>query len=217
MEELENKTFLIKVRRELFEYLKSENKHEKVGKLKLFLNKKRNKPEFIFHFNKKEEPKTFSLSYNKTNDFIYFGDKETKEGFKIGNVDNFGNLIINKEEIADELIKDAYNLEKNKNEIKVRVVTDGEKRYVPHEEIKLSGNQFISKDKKEKRVRIENEKLIAFIKVEVKKNSYITTSQISDKYNVPEAQVKELMDKICDKVVGANKKYSYTLKTDFEE
>ena len=217
MEELENKTFLIKVRRELFEYLKSENKHEKVGKLKLFLNKKRNKPELIFEFNKKEEPKTFFLSYNKTNDFIYFGDKETKEGFKIGNVDNFGNLIINKEEIADELIKDAYNLEKNKNEIKVREVTDGEKRYVQHEEIKLSGNQFISKDKKEKRVRIENEKLIAFIKEEVKKNSYITTSQISDKYNVPEAQVKELMDKICDKVVGANKKYSYTLKTDFEE
>ena len=217
MEELENKTFLIKVRRELFEYLKSENKHEKVGKLKLFLNKKRNKPELIFEFNKKEEPKIFSLSYNKTNDFIYFGDKETKEGFKIGNVDNFGNLIINKEEIADELIKDAYNLEKNKNEIKVREVTDGEKRYVPHEEIKLSGNQFISKDKKEKKVRIENEKLIVFIKEEVKKNSYITTSQISDKYNVPEAQVKELMDKICDKVVGANKKYSYTLKTDFEE
>ena len=107
MEELENKTFLIKVRSELFEYLKSENKHEKVGKLKVFLNKKRNKPEFIFHFNKKEEPKTFSLSYNKTNDFLYFGDKETKEGFKVGNVDNFGNLIINEEEIADELIKDA--------------------------------------------------------------------------------------------------------------
>ena len=45
MEELENKTFLIKVRSELFEYLKSENKHEKVGKLKVFLNKKRNKTE----------------------------------------------------------------------------------------------------------------------------------------------------------------------------
>jgi len=172
MEELENKTFLIKVRSELFEYLKSENKHEKVGKLKVFLNKKRNKPEFIFHFNKKEEPKTFSLSYNKTNDFLYFGDKETKEGFKVGNVDNFGNLIINEEEIADELIKDAYNLEKNKREIKVREVKDGEKRYVQHEEIKLSGNQFIERDKKEKKIRIDNEKLKGFIKDEVKKNNY---------------------------------------------
>ena len=217
MEELENKTFLIKVRSELFEYLKSENKHEKVGKLKVFLNKKRNKPEFIFHFNKKEEPKTFSLSYNKTNDFLYFGDKETKEGFKIGNVDNFGNLIINEEEIADELIKDAYNLEKNKREIKVREVKDGEKRYVQHEEIKLSGNQFIERDKKEKKIRIDNEKLKGFIKDEVKKNNYITPSQISDKYNVPEAQVKEIMDKICDKIAGANRKYSYKLKNDFEE
>ena len=217
MEELENKTFLIKVRSELFEYLKSENKHEKVGKLKVFLNKKRNKPEFIFHFNKKEEPKTFSLSYNKTNDFLYFGDKETKEGFKVGNVDNFGNLIINEEEIADELIKDAYNLEKNKREIKVREVKDGEKRYVQHEEIKLSGNQFIERDKKEKKIRIDNEKLKGFIKDEVEKNNYITPSQISDKYNVPEAQVKEIMDKICDKIAGANRKYSYKLKNDFEE
>ena len=40
MEELKNKTFLIKIRSELFDFLKTQNKHEKVGKLKIFLNKK---------------------------------------------------------------------------------------------------------------------------------------------------------------------------------
>ena len=64
---------------------------------------------------------------------------------------------------------------------------------------------------------MENEKLKVFIKEEVKKNNYITPSQISDKYNVPEAQVKEILEKICDKIVGSNRKYSYKLKNDFEE
>ena len=56
MEELKNKTFLVKVRKDLFDYLKSENNFEKVGKLKVLLNKKRNepnKPELFFILTKK--------------------------------------------------------------------------------------------------------------------------------------------------------------------
>ena len=217
MEELKNKTFLIKVRKDLFDYLISENKHEKVGKLKVFLNKKRNMPEFIFTFNKKEDQKSFSLTYNKTDNFIYFGDKETKEGFKIGNVDNFGNLIANEDQMAGELIKATYNDEKNKREIQIRKVEDGEKRYVQHEEFKLSINPLPGKDKKDKKIRMDNEKLKDYIKEEVKKDGYITPSMISGKYNVPEAQAKEIMEKICDKTVESNRKYFYKLKHDFEE
>ena len=220
MEELKNKTFLVKVRKDLFDFLKSENNFEKVGKLKVLLNKKRNepnKPEFIFHFNKENGIKDYKLVYNKTNDYIYFGDKETKEGLRVGNIDNFGNLVVNEDSVSDDLIKDAFN-EKNKNqrEIQVKQVKDGEKRYVHNEEIKLSGNRY-DRDKKEKKIRIDNEKLKVYVKEEVKNNNYITPIQISDKYNVPEAQVKEIMDKICDKVVGKNRKYCYTLKIDLEE
>ena len=111
MEELKNKTFLVKVRKDLFDYLKSENNFEKVGKLKVLLNKKRNepnKPEFIFHFNKENGIKDYKLVYNKTNDYIYFGDKETKEGLRVGNIDNFGNLVVNEDSVSDDLIKNAF-------------------------------------------------------------------------------------------------------------
>ena len=217
MEELKNKTFLVKVRKDLFDYLKSGNNFDKVGKLRVFLNKKRNQPEFIFHFNKENGPKDYTLTYNKTNDYIYFGDKETKDGLRIGNVDNFGNLIVNEDGISDEMIKNAFN-EKNKNqrEIQVKEVKDGEKRYIHNEEIKLFGSQYAGK-KKKKKMKIDDELLKGYIKEEVKKNSYITPMIISDKYNVPEKQVKEMMDKICERELGKNRKYCYTLKIEYED
>ena len=139
MEELKNKTFLLKVRSDLFDYLKSENKHEKVGKLKVFLKKKRDKQEFTFVFNKEKEPKKFSLSYNNTSDFIYFENKEAKDGIKINGVDNFGNLIIKEEDKANDFLKNIYSRENNKaKEIQIKEVKDREKKYVQHEEIKLS-------------------------------------------------------------------------------
>ena len=41
--------------------------------------------------------------FNKTDNFVYFEDKE-KDG-KISSIDYFGNLIINDEDKANELIK----------------------------------------------------------------------------------------------------------------
>ena len=143
MEELKNKTFLLKVRADLFDYLKSENKHEKVGKLKVFLNKKRDKPEFIFIFNKEKEPKKFSLSYNNTSNYIYFENKETKDGIKINSVDNFGNLIIKEQDKEDDFLKNIFSRENDKTkEIQIIEVKDREKKYVQHEEIKLSSTPF---------------------------------------------------------------------------
>ena len=54
MEELKNKVFLVKVPKEVFDYL-NESSDSKVGNLEIFLNKKRkNKPEFNLKFNKKK-------------------------------------------------------------------------------------------------------------------------------------------------------------------
>ena len=218
MEELKNKTFLIKIRSELFDFLKTQNKHEKVGKLKIFLNKKRNKPEFIFHFNKDEEPKNFTLTFNKTEDFIYFGDKETNDTFKISNIDNFGNLIITEETKANELVKNIYAKEMEKNkDIKIRETKDGEKRYVQHEEIILDNNLYAGRDKKDKKTRIDENELIEYIKKEVTKNNLITPAQISDEYNIPEVQVKSVMEKICEKKPEGNRRYSYKLKEEYKD
>ena len=221
MEELKDKTFLIKVRSELFEYLKSENKHEKVGKLKIFLDKKRNRPVFKFQFNKKTKPTDFVLSYDNVKDFIYFDTnktKETKDGLKFNSIDNFGNLVLQKEEDEKALIKNMFDKEKNKTkDIQIKEVKDGEKIYVQHDEIKLSGKQFQEKDKRDKKLRIDDEKLKAIVKGEVKKDEYITPAQISDKYEVPETQVKEILSKVCDKYQGEHRKYYYKIKDIFEE
>ncbi len=218
MEELKNKTFLLKVRADLFDYLKSENKHEKVGKLKVFLNKKRDKPEFIFIFNKEKEPKKFSLSYNNTSNYIYFENKETKDGIKINSVDNFGNLIIKEQDKADDFLKNIFSRENDKTkEIQIIEVKDREKKYVQHEEIKLSSKPFYGKDKKEKKIRIDDNELIEYVKKEVKNNNFVNPKQISDKYEVPEVQVKDIIEKICDKIPEGNRRYSYKLKPDYED
>ena len=218
MEELKNKTFLLKVRYDLFDYLKSENKHEKVGKLKVFLKKKRDKQEFTFVFNKEKEPKKFSLSYNNTSDFIYFENKEAKDGIKINGVDNFGNLIIKEEDKANDFLKNIYSRENNKaKEIQIKEVKDREKKYVQHEEIKLSSKPFAGRDKKDKKIRIDDNELIEYVKKEVKTNNFVNPKLISDKYEVPEVQVKTIMEKICDKIPEGNRKFSYKLKPDYED
>ena len=214
MEEFKNKTFLLKIRSDLYDFLAQQNEHEKAGKLKVFLNKKTNRPEYIFQFNKEKEPKKFSLIFDKTDNFIYFEEKE-KDG-RISSIDYFGNLIINDEDKANEFIKNIYAKENDKSkEIQVKEVKDREVKYVKHEEIQLIGRP--NRDKKDKKVRIDDEKLIEYVKKEVKNKDSITPAEISDKYSVPEDQVKTIMEKICDKIPGKKKKYSYKLKDDFDE
>ena len=215
MEEFKNKTFLLKIRSDLFDYLTQQNEHEKAGKLKVFLNKKTNRPEYIFQFNKEKEPKKFSLVFDKTENFIYFEDKE-KDG-KISGVDYFGNLIISDEDKANEFVKNIYAKENDKSkEIQIKEVKDREVKYVKHEEISLIGKPM-SKDRKDKKVRIDDEELIEYVKKEVKNKETVTPGEISDKYSVPEDQVKKIMEKICDKIPGKKRKFLYKLKDDFDE
>ena len=214
MEDLKNKTFLLKVPTELFEYLNSQNSNEEVGKL--YLNQKRSKPEYIFKFSKKKDPKKFSLSFDKTIDFFYFYLNEKKDESKINNIDNFGKLGIKEEEVANELIKNIFDREKNNvKTIQIKEVKDKEKRYLNQEEIQLTGK--IPGNKKEKKIRIEEDKVIEIVKKEVKKDNYITPKHISDIYGISEAQVKEIMDRICNKIDGGNRKnYYYQLKDEIE-
>ena len=215
MEEFKNKTFLLKIRSDLFDYLSTQNEHEKAGKLKVFLNKKTNRPEYIFQFNKEKEPKKFSLVFDKTDNFIYFEDKE-KDG-KISNIDFFGNLIISDEDKANEFVKNIFAKENDKSkEIQIKDVKDRELKYVKHEEIPLIGKPM-NRDKKDKKVRIEDEELIEIVKKEVKNKDSITPAEISDRYNVPENQVKTIMEKICDKTPGRKRKFFYKLKEEFDE
>ena len=138
MEDLKNKTFLLKVPTELFEYLHSQNSNEEVGKL--YLNQKRSKPEYIFKFSKKKDPKKFALSFDKTIDFFYFYLNEKKDESKINNIDNFGKLGFKEEEVANELIKNIFDREKNNvKTIQIKEVKDKEKRYLNQDEIQLTG------------------------------------------------------------------------------
>ena len=211
MEDLKNKAFLIKVPTELFEYLKTQNSNEEIGKL--YLNKKRASPEYIFRFGKKKDPKKFSLSFNKTEDFFYFFLKDKKDESTINNIENFGRLIINEEKEANELIKNIFDREKQSvKTILVKEVKDRELRTINKDEIQLTGRQF-QKDKKEKKTRMEDEnELTEIIKKEVIKDKNITPKIISDNYNISEAQIKGIMDRICDKYDAGNRKVYYQLK-----
>ena len=55
------------------------------------------------------------------------------------------------------------------------------------------------------------------MKKEVKNNNFVNPKQISDKYEVPEVQVKDIIEKICDKIPEGNRRYSYKLKPDYED
>ena len=141
MEELKNKVFLVKIPKELFDYFKesSESSDSKIGELKVFLNKKRKKPEYNFIFKKENGPNNFSLNFNKTNDYFYFYDQEKKEDMKIYNIDNFGKLIIEDKEESDKLIENIFRRESNKSkEIAVKQVKDKENKYAAAKEIQLT-------------------------------------------------------------------------------
>ena len=57
----------------------------------------------------------------------------------------------------------------------------------------------------------ENE-LTEIIKKEVIKDKNITPKIISDNYNISEAKIKGIMDRICDKYDAGNRKVYYQLK-----
>ena len=201
MEDLKNKVFLVKIPKELFEYLKDskESSDNKVGELKVFLNKKRKKPEFNLIFNKENGPKKFSLNFNKTNDYFYFYDQEKKEDMKIYNIDNFGKLIIKDKEESDKLIENIFRRESNKSkDIAVKQVKDVENKYTPSKEIQLTDKKYVNKDKKEKRVRKDQNEVENYIIDIVSKNKYITPKEIADALDIPENQAKDTLNKLCD-------------------
>ena len=215
MEELKNKVFLVKVPKEIFDYV-NESKESKVGHLEVFLNKKRkNKPEYKIKFNKNTGPKNFSLFFNKTTDYFYFIEQKKEEDMKITNIDNFGKLIVSDENESIKLIENIYNRETNKSkEIQVKQIKDQENKYKHSEAIQLTGNKYVDRDKKEKRVRKENSYVEAKIRELIPNNKYISHKEIADLLDVPEKQVKEILDQICDLMVddANNRKKFYKLK-----
>ena len=214
MEEFKNKVFLVKVPTEVLDYLNN-SEESKVGNLEIFLNKKRKlKPEYTIKFNKTSGPSKFSFLFNKTNDYFYFTELDKKQDMKITNIDNFGRLIINDENESNKLIENIFNRETNKSkEIQVKEVKDKEKKYKRGEEIQLTDKKYMDKDKKEKRVRMNENELEKYIRTNIPKNKYLTPKEIADKLDIPENQVKELMNKICEIMTDGKKKF-YQLKDD---
>ena len=217
MDELNNKVFLVKIPKEVFEYLDncSENK---VGNLEIFLNKKRkNKPEYNLKFNKSSGPKNFSLTFNETQDFFYFTDQERKEDIKINNIDNFGKLIIKDENESTQLIENIFNREINKTrEIKVKQISDKEKKYIHSKEIQLTDKKYVDKDRKEKRVRRAKEEVEVEIRDLITNNKYLNVKDIADNLNIPENQVKEILDEICILMIDEKRKRFYKLKDEYD-
>jgi hypothetical protein len=212
--ELRNKIFLLKLPKETFEYIQNLSDNQ-VGNLTVLLNQKR-KPEITVKFNKPNGPKTFSFISNKTNDFFYFYDQERKEDIKINNIDNFGKLIVKDENENDQLIENIYKRETNKsNEIQIKPVSNKEKKYKQHEEIKLTGKKYVDRNKKEKRVRKEKDEAIMLIKESLAKKKYATPKEIADEIDIPENQVKEILNEICERREDDKFKY-YQLKDKIE-
>jgi len=212
--ELRNKIFLLKLPKETFDYIQNSSE-DQVGNLSVLLGQKR-KPEITIKFNKPNGPKTFSLISNKTTDFFYFYDQEPKESIKINNIDNFGKLIVKDESENDQLIENIYKRETNKsNEIQIKAVSNKEKKYKPHEEIKLTGKKYVDRNKKEKRVRKEKDEAVMLIKESITKNKYLTPKEIADELDIPENQVKEILNEICERRGDERAKY-YQLKDEIE-
>ena len=212
--ELRNKIFLLKLPKETFEYMQNFSDNQ-VGNLTVVLGQKR-KPEITIKFNKPNGPKTFSLISNKTDDFFYFYDQERKEDIKINNIDNFGKLIVKDENENDQLIENIYKREANKsNEIQIKQVSNKERKYKPHEEIKLTGKKYVDRNKKEKRVRKEKDEAIMLIKESLAKKKYATPKEIADEIDIPENQVKEILNEICERREDDKFKY-YQLKDEIE-
>ena len=216
MEELKNKVLLVKVPQEVFDYLNNSTE-SKVGNLEVLLNKKRkNKPEYTINFNKSDGPKRFSLLFNKSNDFFYFTEKDKKEDMKVSNIDNFGKLILKDENESNKLIENINYRETNKTkEIQVKEVKDKEKKYKLREEILLSDKNN-DKDKKEKGVRMNEKELENIIRKTIPNNKYVTPKEIADELDIPENQVKEMMNKICVLMLEGKKKF-YRLKDEDDE
>ena len=214
MEDIKNKVFLVKVPTEVLDYLNNSTE-SKVGNLEILLNKKRKiNPEYNIKFNKTNKPNKFSFVFNKTSDFFYFTEQEKKEDMKMSNIDNFGKLIINDEMESNKLIENIFSRETNKSkEIQVKEVKDKEKKYKRGEEIQLTDKKYMDKDKKEKRVRMNENELEKYIRINIPKNKNLTPREIADKLDIPENQVKELMNRICDIMTDGKKKF-YQLKDD---
>ena len=209
MEELKNKVFLVKLPMEVFDYLNNSSE-SKVGNLEVFLNKKRkNQAEYNLKFNKSSVPKNFSLFFNKTNDFFYFNDQEKKEDIRLNNIDNFGKLIIKDENESNQLLKNISNIELNKTkEIKIS------DKKTTHQEIQLTDRRYADKDKKEKRVQKPREKVEPEIRKMITKEPYLTVKEIADILDIPESQVKTILNEICDLMIDVKKKKFYKLKDD---
>ena len=215
MEELRNKVFLVKLPKEVFDYLNNSSE-SKVGNLEVFLNKKRkNQAEYKFKFNKTTGPNNFSLTYNKTSDFFYFTDQEKKEDIKLNNIHNFGKLIIKDENESTKLIGNIFNRELNKTkEIEIKHIADKEKKYIHCKEIQLTDKKYDDKDKKEKRVQKPREEVEPQIRNMISKDPNLTVKIIADNLDIPESQVKEILKQICDLMIDGKKKKFYKLKED---
>ena len=209
MDELKNKVFLVKLPMEVFDYLNNSSE-TKVGNLEVFLNKKRkNQAEYNLKFNKSSGPNNFSLFFNKTNDFFYFNDQEKKEDIRLNNIDNFGKLIIKDENESNQLLKNISNIELNKTkEIKIS------DKKITHQEIQLTDRRYADKDKKEKRVQKPREKVEPEIRKMITKEPYLTVKEIADILDIPESQVKTILNEICDLMIDVKKKKFYKLKDD---
>ena len=215
MEELKNKVFLVKVPTELIEFLKN-SKESKVGYMKILLNKKRKrKPQYTLKFNKENGPSKFSLIFSQNKDFFFFNDQDKKEDIKINNIDNFGKLIVKDENEQKQLIENIQKQSNKSKEIEVKSIKGNEKKYKEREEIQLTDIKYINRDKKEKRVRIEKNLAVELIKKDLSENNRLTPKEIADKHDIPENQVKEIINEYYDTMIN-NKEKFYQLKEEIE-
>ena len=148
-------------------------------------------------------------------DFFYFNDQDKKEDIKINNIDNFGKLIVKDENEQKQLIENIQKQSNKSKEIEVKSIKGNEKKYKEREEIQLTDIKYINRDKKEKRVRIEKNLAVELIKKDLSENNRLTPKEIADKHDIPENQVKEIINEYYDTMIN-NKEKFYQLKEEIE-
>ena len=83
-----------------------------------------------------------------------------------------------------------------------------------HQEIQLTDKRYADKDKKEKRVQKPREKVEPEIRKMITNEPYLTIKEIADILDIPESQVKTILNEICDLMIDVKKKKFYKLKDD---
>jgi len=223
MEELKDKTYIIKVPNEIFKYL-NDNKGKEIGKLQISQGEMKMKFAIDKDSSKKSSendntPKLpeFTLINRKTDDYFYFSEQVKKEeDLKLNKIHNFSKLILPREEESNQFIQKLTEQEMKKTKpIQIIPVKDIQNKINIENQKKTGFEKDYGNNKKDKRVRKDDRIVEEDLKEILRKGGKNHIKEMANTLDVPDGQVKEILKKIADEKTEGKRKY-YVLKPSYE-